>query len=125
MEKLLLKEFIDFTAEKVDALKDFKNPLIEAMDGPGTKLFLSQVVNRYVSPLIPDDVKIESYEAQQAVIDAYKDGVLTEQEKEEIAMQLADIPEKVIERANLNEGVKQIIKSAFMFIDGVLKEVIK
>ena len=125
MTDFLLKDFVDFAGEKVDDLKKFKNPLWEAIDGPGTKLFLNQVVNRYVSPLIPEDVKLESQEAQVAVIEAYKDGVLTEEEKENIAIQLADIPEKIIERADLNPGVQQMVKSAFMFIDGVIKELIK
>jgi hypothetical protein len=125
MTDFLLKEFVDFAGEKVDDLKKFRNPLLEAIDGPGTKLFLNQVVNRYVSPLIPEEVKLESHEAQMAVVEAYKDSVLTEEEKEDIAIQLADIPEKIIERVDLNPGVQQMVKATFDFIDGVLKEVIK
>lgn len=125
MADLLLKDFIDFSAKRIDELKEFKNPILEAGDGPLSKLFLNQIVNRYASPLIPDDVKTEAHEAQLAIIESFKDGILTEKEKENIALQLVDIPEKIVEKANLNEGVAQMVRAAFQFIDGVLKEVIK
>lgn len=116
---------IEVYGEGIDKLKKFKNPFAEALDGPGSRFLMRNVINPYLSPLIPDPIKVETHEAMDAHINAMEDGVYTEEEKERIAKEFSDIPEKIILRADLSESNKKIIKGVFGLIDGVMEEVIK
>lgn len=69
---LFLKNHIEWGAKEVDRFVEFDNKtiltrVIEAVDGPGAKIGLNQI-NKYVSPLIPDELKVPIHAALDDVI---------------------------------------------------------
>ena len=122
--ELLLKNHIEFGAKFIDKAYEFDNVVAEAADGPVAKFSLVQT-SKFLSPKIEDDIKKEVHDVMDSIILGLEDNTLDEAEKEKIASELLDIPELIISKSKLSEGVKGIIKGLFYTLDGIIKEVIK
>jgi len=110
----LTKEQIKFFSEKADEWIKSENVIIEAVDGLAVKILLNQV-NKYISPLLDDELK----EDLQSVINEALDS-----DWEGVALQVLDIIEDEIEDLELSDGAQSIIRGIFTLLDGIIQEVL-
>jgi hypothetical protein len=108
---LLRPQDIKWGAQKLDALKEFKNVFVEAADGPFAHILLSYG-NKLASPHIPDEFKDEIY----AVLDEVE-----ESDNSEAIQKAIDLVDALVQSlVHLAPGVKEIVSSVLEMLKGIL-----
>ena len=108
--KLLLKSHVNWAADRVDDIIDSKNIIVEAVDRPAAKIIIN-LLNDKVSPLIPDEIKLELHESLDAVV---------AEDYDTAADEAFDVVEQLVEITGLSESVKQILIALISLIKAAL-----